>query len=326
MVSGWAEVRMSDFNLWVAGVGGTARNKASLDTRLQALPNELATLQHLLTSLQKSLADCRILNGKELDDSREIVDLIIENLAMLATVIRSTGKQSRMRRANQTFDPERQQQLRQHLECIVLLRRCKEGLFRPVDPNKPDFSTTMPNLPPERRSLTPLQERLIDANLRRRYWFLCAQRHWIKLSGEQSSKATVAIPVSTQERGPSFPKGRETAITSVPRNDTLPKATSSQAPRESLSKAPEADLSTTASTVDYKPTPAQGSDFRLPSKTVITTITSGVQYPSPPRHGTKSDERRKILNCPCCCQPLQAGMSDGAWKYAATDRLVSETR
>lgn len=83
----WAVVRMSDFNLWVAEVGATYGETSSPGTRLQVLSNELPSSKHLLSSLRKCLTDCRMSYGNDIEASMEIVDLIIENLAMLSIVI-----------------------------------------------------------------------------------------------------------------------------------------------------------------------------------------------------------------------------------------------
>ena len=136
MGNSWAELRMSDFGLWMAGVGATASKSASLDTRLQSLPDQLIVLKNMLSSLKKSLVACRDSSGEEMGESEEIVDLIIENLAMLATVIRRTGKSSRRKRGDQTFDSKIQSRLRLHFDCIILLRLSATDctLFRPADP------------------------------------------------------------------------------------------------------------------------------------------------------------------------------------------------
>ncbi|KAJ5698402.1 hypothetical protein N7462_000407 [Penicillium macrosclerotiorum] len=310
----WAEVRMSDFNLWAAGVGLTAGKNASLDTRLQAMPNELSTVKHLLSSLKKTLTDCQRNSDCELETSMDVVDLVIESLALLATVIRRTGQRSRLRRANQTFNNQRQMRLRRHFECIVLLRPTDDALFRPViQPNSPeDWMSIVPNFEAGKHHLTPLQTRLINANLRRRYWFLCAQRHSEKLAGPQKVWTPRASTIE-----------KENQIT-PPAEDYVPQQSvtlssrpaSSYAVKDTDEKSTFRDLSTVASTVGTIPTSKKGrasaAEF---SRTRITAIAAAVQYPTLKR--LDADFRKsKIIKCPCCCQSQPATMAEdtNAWK------------
>lgn len=316
----WAEVRLSDFNLWVAGVGATAAKRASLDSRLHDLPEELSTLKHLLWSLKNSLGDCRRLHANGPDESREVVDLIIENLAMLATVIRRTGKRSRLRRADLTFDPDRQKELREHFECIVLLRPTKEGLFRSASDQTitEDWMSVVPHYADRRNHLTPLQRRLIDANLRRRHRFLCAQKHSEKLSGPQPSVkpqtsksrggTTTTVPVETGESKQSHTPSVKSDTSHVAKKPTLP------------------ELSTVASTVEIEPHHEKDM-VALPvvARTGITAITTAIQYPTLMKSSDDRRKQRKILKCPCCCQAQPETMAKdiNLWKYGSFFPIVS---
>ncbi|KAK0627615.1 hypothetical protein B0T14DRAFT_512967 [Immersiella caudata] len=316
----WAELRLSDFNLWVAGVGATARNKASLDARLQALPEERATLQHILSSLHKSLIDCQRLRGSELYASRQIVDVIIENLAILANVIRRTGRESRLRRADADFDPDRQADFRRHLECIVLLRPSKDGVQ--------DFHRTSNSCLASQCRLTEIQSRLIDANMRRRYRFLRAQRHALKLA-EQSQ---LTLRVGNEPHNPTFeshtvksPGGGEQPYSQTGGHKTGSKQrdrchTESVAAPQLEPSTGAARSSTKASTVNLDPNLfAEGGKSRpVPAPeialTTITTIAAAIEYPKPPKLSHSGPERPMIMKCPCCCQALPSNTSDGDWK------------
>ncbi|KAH8898151.1 hypothetical protein GQ53DRAFT_881155 [Thozetella sp. PMI_491] len=280
MRESWVEVRMSDFNLWAAGVGATAGRRASLDTRLQALPDELTTLKHLLSSLKKSLADCRRFNGKELDDSKEIVDLIIENLAMLATVIRRTGRRSRFRRADRHFDPQRQLYFRAHLECIILLRPSENGaLFRPAVQTDPkDWSKVIPSLAEALSGLTPLQERLVVANLRRRYWFLSAQRHSERLAETRAPKKPES-PAADRSR-PITNSGEEGSAQVSQRSHGQSPSNPPDFLGDETARHIPSDLSTKASTVESKsPTKTKHREPES-AMTRITVILAATEYPS----------------------------------------------
>ena len=65
MEHAWAENRLADFNLWAAGVGALARQKASLDKRLALQPDALAVVVNLLILLIELVERC-----KELGRSR----------------------------------------------------------------------------------------------------------------------------------------------------------------------------------------------------------------------------------------------------------------
>ncbi|KAJ6055864.1 hypothetical protein N7444_004962 [Penicillium canescens] len=311
----WAEVRMLDFNLWVAGMGATAGKKASLDARLQALPDMLSTLKHLLSSLKSTLMDCRRLYGNELEESMEIVDLVIENLAMLATVIRRTGKRSRLRRADLTFDPQRQTRLRRHFECIVLLRPTENALFRPVSSTTiaEDWMSVVPNFAEGSGHLTPLQTRLINANLRRRYWFLCAQRHSDKLARPQTSAGPQA---STPRVGTPTISPVEGSV-SRPSDTPSSKLASSKGSKHPDKESTLPGLSTVASTVEIT-NPSAEDEVTIPGvpQTRITAITAAAQYPSLMKSCDDELKGRKILKCPCCCQPQPETMAKNtnAWK------------
>lgn len=335
MEGNWAELRMSDFNLWVAGVGATARKQASLDARLEALPSELVTLKHLLSSLRKSLRDCRTSGGPKRQESREIVDMIIENLGMLASVIRRTGHKSRLRRADDDFDPQRQAKFRQHLECVVLLRPSGDGLFKPrwghrgwldVSPRS-DISTAGDNKP-----LTPLQTRLVEANLMRRYRFLRAQRHALKLDGPARQEDGEDPPMA--DSPPPMREGEGQDIPMEDSDDCLLTETQNARPPEPKPElrnikasgnaqdrgvgAGPAYSSTKASTVDTRVRFDEVRNFTRAAATKITDITAAARYPTllGSYDGT-GDIPRLIMKCPCCCQalPISSVMDEGKWRY-----------
>ncbi|KAM5442400.1 hypothetical protein MferCBS31731_002278 [Microsporum ferrugineum] len=331
MCEKWAEVRMSDFNLWVAGVGATAGKKASLDARLQALPDELSTLKYLLSSLKNSLQDCQRLHGNEIEESMEVVDLIIENLAMLATVIRRTGKRSHLKRVDLTFDPQRQTRLRRHFECIVLLRPAKpakNALFRPaVSPptTAEDWMNVVPNYIEGGDHLTPLQTRLIDANLRRRYRFLCAQRHSEKLAGHQTSAGPRASPARVGIPTRSAVEGDVLTPSVAPSSKPVasPEA-SKDADRNLATPGP----STAASTVEITNSFIEGkASIRRTPQTRITAITASTQYPRLLKPCDNERKKHKILKCPCCCQPQPETMAENtdAWKQHLVDDISPYT-
>ncbi|MBE3047054.1 hypothetical protein IMZ48_31920, partial [Candidatus Bathyarchaeota archaeon] len=192
------ETRLADFNLWADGVGATAKLGASLDTRFHARPDDLLLVKGTLTMLADFLDEYAILasDRSPTDEAIINVDSSIRNLAMIGVAIRRTGKASRSRRADRLFDRAEHQELRRHLECIVLLRPSEtQPQLEDLDASKVNelIASNAPQLnelvvPMLERlvecrmsqlgasKLSVVQNRLIEANLRRRHRFLLAQR------------------------------------------------------------------------------------------------------------------------------------------------------
>jgi hypothetical protein len=342
MEGSWAELRMSDFNLWVAGVGATARKRASLDARLEALPSELVTLQHLLSSLRKSLRDCQISDGSKRQESKEIVDMIIENLAMLASVIRRTGHKSRLRRADDDFDPQRQAEFRRHLECVALLRPSEDGLFKQrfggrgwldVSPAS-DLSVAEDNNP-----LTPLQARLVEANLLRRYRFLRAQRHAVKLAGPLRQEEGQDAPMADSPPHTPGSEGQDSPM-EVDDDSLLiePQHGRPAEPKPGLQNnkafgnaqdsavAGQAHSSTKASTVYARARIEDVRNFTAAAATKITAITAAARYPTLLGSHDRAGQMRLIMKCPCCCQalPISSVTIEAKWRYG--DGHLSQPR
>ena len=55
----WAENRLADFNLWAAGVGASAKQRASLDDRLAFKPDVRAVVLNLLVLLRILVYECK---------------------------------------------------------------------------------------------------------------------------------------------------------------------------------------------------------------------------------------------------------------------------
>lgn len=53
----WAENRLADFNIWVSGIGASARNRASLDSRLK--PEACEAIANLLRLLAGVVDECK---------------------------------------------------------------------------------------------------------------------------------------------------------------------------------------------------------------------------------------------------------------------------
>ncbi|KAF5720962.1 1-phosphatidylinositol-4 5-bisphosphate phosphodiesterase [Fusarium mundagurra] len=165
------EYRLADFNLWIDGIGALAPSKASLDARLSERPIDLSLVKGNLVMLFQSLEDCLDLlkDNEPLEDVLLDIDSALESLVTLSLAIRRTGRRSRLHKADRLFKPEEHAELRKHLEAIILLRPgpgpcCRDNKFRI-----------------QMKPLTPLQNHLVIANLKRRNRFIQAQLHSLGL-------------------------------------------------------------------------------------------------------------------------------------------------
>lgn len=224
------------------------------------------------------------------------VKSIIGQLSRIMTSIRKAGINARIQKADSSFDPSNPQveALRNHLQLLLLL------------PSRPRYYGTLQaetsshgvllvssidgTIVSEPQSLTVIQRRLIEANLKRRNRFLYAQRHAIKLSDREPAPAK-SIPTSRKTPQPLI---------------LNPNARSTDEP-----KLPTVYSTTTATEVQ-DPIPFPTRDSAQPATTIISAISSRVTYPKPPQ--LRPDQN--VFQCPCCCQTLPASMSRGSqWKY-----------
>ncbi|KLU90796.1 hypothetical protein MAPG_10647 [Magnaporthiopsis poae ATCC 64411] len=281
------ENRQADFNLWADGVGATAKPGASLDSRLKGRANDLTLVKNVLTMLADSL-DYYASLGNDSGEGIQNIDAAIKNLALIGVAIRRTGKASRSRRADRSFDPDAYPEFRAHLECLALLRPAEEGLFRKTDQghyvNAIDVS-----------KVDDIQKRLIDANLKRRHYFLLAQRRSGARRYDHAPPTTPEVP-RTEEPHRKPPEvgdkaGLQASAFVVPGKGKERGAPTISGP--SLASTAEGTLQHAPAAKKYTPGTA---------RTQITCIASDAEFPKAPL--CLSD--REISTCPCCCQSLPA--------------------
>ena len=291
------ETRLADFNLWVSGVGAIAKSGLSLDSKLQGRPDGLAIVKTVLLMLSDSLEYYASLSqaGKNPHNGVQNIDAAIRNLAFIGVAIRRTGKASRSRRADRTFNPDNYPEFRKHLECLLLLRPTEEGRHPDeLDPSK----------------LSGLQRRLIDANLRRRHQFLLAQRRSRKQEVAQRQLPVLEVTSSIDD----------TLAKDARRDDSRnPEGSLDHPPTtkgENPHSAPTISGFSRASTVEGPLEYASAKPY-IPgtTKTQITSIASDAEFPHPP----VMPEDREIFQCPCCCQslPVETFKDAKLWKYVS---------
>ncbi|KAL3479410.1 hypothetical protein BJX99DRAFT_222568, partial [Aspergillus californicus] len=298
----WAENCLADFNLWANGAGALKVGKASLDARLSSNLDAKIFVVSLLQMLQSFVEKCLEIGSKVHNDKPEDSELfqavqdvndIMGQLSRITISIRKAGTDARIRKADASYDPDHPQieALSRHLQMLLLVKPSQNGTLQARTSSQGilvlsciDDTTVI-----DSHSLTTIQQRLIEANLKRRNRFLYAQRHAMKLS-----------------------EGDHTPSTSIPTIRKMPLPPVLHAFKRTTEEhgVPQVYSATTATEVQDSITlPTQAS--AQPATTVISVISSRVIYPRPPR--LRSDQN--IFQCPCCCQTLPASISRGSqWK------------
>ncbi|KAL3447097.1 hypothetical protein BJX65DRAFT_104514 [Aspergillus insuetus] len=299
----WAENRLADFNLWASSAGASTTGKASLDYRLRENLDAHTILINLLSMLRILVQRC-ISQASEIEDtaaelssdeyaSRKDVEENLNQLTRLAVVIRKAGTRSRLQKADTSFnlnDP-RLILLSRHLEFLLLVRPDEHG--------GSDSSGQQLGL----AQVTPIQQRLIDANLRRRNRFLYAQKHAKKLGGNfRPLKPTpIAMPPLVKQ---------------VPRPEASTSAYSAGVGETALGST------TTATMVDEPIVIPSKQQTATSTATAISVTTTQISYPKPPIiHNDQA-----LFTCPCCCQSLPVAMGRGShWKKHLTGDITPYT-
>ncbi|KAI1149604.1 hypothetical protein F4825DRAFT_453287 [Nemania diffusa] len=299
----YMQTRLADLRLWADSVGATAPAKASLDQRFQHRPEDIYLIRGLLFMLQGFFNECSIAvdNQSDIEDIISNIDSTVDSLGILGVQIRRSGRQSRLRKADSSFDKNREKyhKLRVHLACIIASKPTKNG--RPATEGAEIHSVDyFANL-----KLAPIQERLIEANLRRRHRFLEAQRHSHGLKDTSTKAYQLIIPRQTTAE--STPSHTKQGVNSTPARQTLPPNPRHNSPMTTV---------TSTSGMDSKWGGLR--DSRRPGSTVtrITNITAAARYPK-----AHASWEQKLIKCPCCCQAIPASEMEGTqWrKHLAND-------
>ncbi|GKZ34749.1 hypothetical protein AbraIFM66950_005105 [Aspergillus brasiliensis] len=292
----WAENCLADLNLWANGAGALKVGKASLDARLSSNPDAKMTKNDFITENDR--------DGDRLYQAMQDARSIIGQLSRITSSIRKAGINARIQKADASYDPRHPQieALNKHLQLLLLSKPTQCGTLR---------AETLPHgvllvssrddtIVGDSRSLTVIQQRLIEANLKRRHRFLYAQRHAIKLS-DSDPAPTASIP--------------------IPREISLAPALNPFAGSTEELERPKVYSTTTATDVqDPIPLPMRPSVQQ--TTTVISAISSRVRYPKPPP--LRPDQN--VFQCPSCCQALPASMSRGSqWKKHLSKDILPYT-
>ncbi|KAI9700240.1 MAG: hypothetical protein M1836_002254 [Candelina mexicana] len=302
------QTRLADLRLWSDSVGAAASAKASLDSRFQQRPEDIIFIRRLLSMLEGLLQECLTAasDGSDVQDTIMNIDSTVDSLAFIGFQIRRSGRKYRLRKADASFveNRDRYRKLRAHLACVLTAKPTEEG--RPEDEGKEinsvGYFADM--------KLPPIQERLVEANLRRRHRFVEAQNHSQGLKDPSSKASHTVIPqhfitmaATDTEQGVS-PMQDTKVATALRQKQARPPGPGQNAPTIPA---------TSASGLDSKWEGFQNNRRAGSTITRITAITAAEVYP---RAHLLSSEDQKLVKCPCCCQAIPASEieEDSQWR------------
>ncbi|EJP62289.1 Ankyrin repeat-containing protein [Beauveria bassiana ARSEF 2860] len=246
----------------------------------------------------------------------ENVEDILDQVLMLGFAIRKSGTTARLEKADSSFNSDDNRQLRTYLEFMTGTAR-----QRIVEDNNATASQRMEEANGRLGAVTPEQQHLILANLRRRHRFEYARRHQRKLD-----RAIVppVIPISepamhTPGQRSILPESKAEFLA-----DPMPPMNESRSITQPL-PLPRVILGVQGMS-DTTPSKAEGSILKLavPSQAAGSRVSVSVakmHYPSAP----KADGMRGF-KCPCCFQTLPIMFRDRSrWRKHLTEDLCPYT-
>ena len=234
---------------------------------------------------------------------------LINELIRIGAAIRRAGKKSRLRKADLSFDPNDYQGFRRYMIQILL------GLPSAIEVSREasmDGDRGEVKLDFTRDSLSAIQDRLINANLRRRHRFTQARRHGEKLASHRLDiQADKVARVATKSEVPE-PIGK-TGHRGTGQIEPARKKSDEgqdQTPRHSGSGA---EISVNTKYLEYSKIvlPQTALSQRTVSRALSSTATR-LDYPTRPRLAL--DGGVQSFKCPCCWQSLRSTLSNNQWK------------
>jgi hypothetical protein len=347
----WAKGRMIDFGLWAAGVGAFAVGDSSLENRLAYSGETLDAITCILESLViavRKLVDGALLRGlfdmnryakvgaaqgaeaneisvpASITDSARLylrslsfrddpaseastdVEALMRCLIDLGYLVKEASRSSRFRRSDMTFEKQKYTGLLKHLETVLRSKVHLDGMSTGSDIVQSLFSV----------KLSPGQYHLIEANLRRRHRFVCAQQRFNQYqtnehSSPKNAPAEVDLPQTTRRSPPSSEQEHPSQSDA---DQTLTKDPPRQPKRVTFAPStvdPE-KLRGRVTQTGQKVTKSDGSSIAPTSP--MTSVAAEMSYPRPP---TISDDHTvQAFSCPCCYETLNVSTarSSTIWK------------
>ncbi|KFY31884.1 hypothetical protein V493_00710 [Pseudogymnoascus sp. VKM F-4281 (FW-2241)] len=235
-------------------------------------------------------------NASETDDvqpssalaqARKNAENTLDNLTMVAFAIRRSGTSSRLLKADATFNPDSEEflRLRNQLTFVLLAENRDPIAFKEPAEKTADgpavFST-------DASAMSEVQQRLVEACLRRYNRFRYAQTHATKLGTRHEVQVLEPTPEPRLLGHPPLPKDQ-------PPGPALARLTSPQQPQAPLPARKGGVVSDTMASEAASPLHQMLVENPSPSQqsnTEISTNASRLQYPSPP----KPVEPNSLLN------------------------------
>jgi hypothetical protein len=229
------------------------------------------------------------------------IDDILDQLIMLGFAIRKSGTVARLQKADSSFNPKENEDLRKHLEFIISNTLAKR---RKIDEENAKNNTEQRVQEVEKNlgDVTREQQHLILANLRRRHRFRYAKQHQQKLGQHM---VQFPIPKSEPIELAVGEQDNRSTKASDAQESPQPKDTPSTKTPNSVIVSQPAELSATA------PSAVEGDVLKMtiPSQVAASRVSVSVKrmsYPSPPPF----PDQAKGFKCPCCYQTLPGMFRD----------------
>lgn len=328
--SHWAENRLSDFNLWDAGVGARVAAPNSLDLRLRNDPlakkvvvgslSTLATWATLYRDVADGLEPQARGAGEEdghpitLEEDRLGVEQLLGILINLGVAIRQSGAIPRLGNADGTFQEHKHKysSLIRHLTFILQLSNLPRVKVPVGDGGATAEMIQVSIASDEQQGPRRFEQQvLIDANAKRRHRFEFARerRDELKMAVDPQDSAPASSPDSRLRERLSQSVPAPTGQIQYP--TMMAKAPSTEAvekppPRSQRSTAIANQLSELIADV-----PLDSLVEELPASAPPTAIALKADYPSPPK--PSSDATGPV--CPYCNLTLPSETARaGQWK------------
>lgn len=281
----------ADFKLWVDSVGAVAQGRGSLDSRFSHRPDDIYLIKELIILLQIVLTECITASSKEsTDEVLGKIGSILRDLIAIGVAIRRSGRKFRLQKADASFDHNRDEyrDLQAHLATLVMSSP-SEGPRTLVYQDRSEPS-----------QLSPIQHRLVEANLRRRHRFMEMQRHSHLLKDPMESPLWEGIGHILTTMGPSSSQ-KVSDIYSVKPGHTK-STTTSMAQSNSMTV-----VETIASIPETGFRGLQRGGRIDSTVTRITAITAAARYP----RAKLSNSEQLSFKCPCCCHAIPIQEAEG---------------
>ncbi|EEU35265.1 uncharacterized protein NECHADRAFT_88084 [Fusarium vanettenii 77-13-4] len=266
----WAQNRGADFILWVDRVGVLSGQGAPYCSRFKDQGPELTLIQWLLTQLRNCLEECLGDEEDHLGEVKRSIDTIIRNLISVAVAVRQTGRKFQLIKADKSFDASTFGELRTHLKRIILIGQ--SGLDQNLVDHR-DHPTWWQSTIDGK--LTNVQNRLLEANLRRRHRFQHAQMHSMDLASRSKDSPPTTPNIEPIGNPPTL------SLTSA----STPQDTFKSRETRDLAPATNSRNSSMADATDYPK----------------------LALPKNPEFGGAAGADmgyQQTMKCPCCCEAI----------------------